>query len=157
VTEPTTPGSSPGSAPGTSQALLALEHCFQATVNGTLLGTFLEVSGLAAQYETYEYAEGGNNLYMHQFVGRLKWPNLTLKSGVTNQTVLLDWVLGNGDLTGPQTLVVQFLGADGSSLRSFSFAHALPIRWTGPNANIGASAVATESLEIAHHGLAPVQ
>lgn len=150
--EPAPPGSAPA---GNTPPTLALEHCFRVYLDdgSQYLGTFLEVGGLSAVYEMHEYAEGGNNYFLHQLVGRLKWPNLTLRSGVTNQAVLLQWVLGQGALKGPRNLTLYFTNAAGYSLRSFGFAHAVPVRWTGPNANIGANAVATETLEIAHHGL----
>jgi phage tail-like protein len=155
---PSTPAAatSSGSPPGSAATGLALEHCFLVYLgDNQLLGTFLEASGLAVEYEMYEYAEGGNNLYTHHLKGRLKWPNLTLKSGLTNQSTLLQWVLGQGSLSGPQSLSVVFTTANGQPLRTFGFANAVPVRWTGPSANIGANAVATESLEIAHHGLSP--
>jgi phage tail-like protein len=138
---------------------LALEHNYRVFLGGgdTFLGTFIEVTGLAAEYETYEYAEGGNNLFVRRLLGRMKYPTLTLKSGVTDQEVLLQWVLGEGSgpgsLTGPQDLKIDFVTDDNTILRSFGFAHAVPIKWTGPNASIGQNAVATEALEIAHHGL----
>jgi phage tail-like protein len=133
----------------------ALEHSYRVYL-GTrrdLLGTFLEVTGLAVEYETYEYAEGGNNGFVRRLRGRMKHPNLTLKSGVTSRTLLLQWVLEQGALQGPQNLWVVFTTPTGAPLRSFGFVHAVPVRWTGPTANIGANAVATETLEIAHHGL----
>lgn len=138
-----------------SSGKLALEHCYRVYLGNSsqFLGTFLEVSGVAVEYETYEYAEGGNNGYLHRLRGRMKHPNLTLKSGLTDQKVLLQWVLGEGSLVGPQNLQLIFTTASGNVLRRFGFVHAVPVRWTGPNANIGANAVATEALEIAHHGL----
>jgi phage tail-like protein len=154
---PPTPGRKPATAsPGPSDpASIALEHSYRVYLGGggAYLGTFLEVSGLGVEYEVYEYAEGGRNGYVRKLRGRVKHPNLTLKSGLTDQKVLLQWVLGQGTLKGPQDLLLVFTTAAGAVLRSFGFAHAEPVRWTGPNANIGASAVATESLEIAHRGL----
>jgi phage tail-like protein len=147
----------PAAAPSGTSApdLPALQHGYRVYL-GTrrdLLGTFLEVGGLAVEYETYAYAEGGNNAFVRQLRGRMKHPNLTLKSGVTSKALLLQWVLGQGALTGPQNLWVVFTTPTGTPLRSFGFDHAVPVRWTGPTANIAANAVATETLEIAHHGL----
>lgn len=139
----------------TDTSNLALEHAYRVYLGSgdTFLGTFLEVRGLGLEYETWEYAEGGNNRFVHRLRGRLKQANLTLSSGVTDQTVLLGWVLGTGTLTGSQDLSIHYVTAAGDLLRSFGFSQAMPVRWTGPNARIGASSVATESLEIAHQGL----
>jgi phage tail-like protein len=133
----------------------ALEHCFEVKVGsaGALLGRFLEVSGLSIEYAVHPYEEGGRNDFVYQHRGRLKQSNLTLKSGVTSQTVLLDWVLQRPPFDQPQDLQVIFKTADDKVLRSFGFKEAVPIRWTGPNASISANAVATESLEIVHRGL----
>jgi phage tail-like protein len=133
----------------------ALQHAFIVTLGAgkQLLGTFLDVSGIAVEYQTYDYEEGGNNRFVHKLRGRLRQQNLTLKSGLTDQTVLLDWVLQRGQLAGPQDVHVAFTSPDGSTLRAFGFHAGVPVRWTGPTADIAANAVATESLEIAHRGL----
>lgn len=141
-----------------THAITVLEHCYKVKVGDgkQLLGTFLEVSGLSVQVETHPYEEGGRNDFVYQLRGRTKHTNVTLKSGVTNQTTLLDWLMGRGALHGPQDLLIQFTSADGQViLRTFGLIQAMPVRWTGPNANIGANSVATESLEIAHRGFTP--
>lgn len=136
---------------------LALEHSYRVYIGGNgdkYLGTFLEVSGMGVDYEVHEYAEGGQNGYLHKLRGRMRQSNLTFKSGVTDQQVLLQWVLGTNDLgKTPQDLQVVFVTAANDILQSFGFVHAVPVRWTGPNANIAANQVATESLEIAHQGI----
>lgn len=136
----------------------ALQHAFVVTVGAKrlLLGTFLEVHGISVEYQTYDYEEGGNNQFVHKLRGRLRQPNLTLKSGMTNQTVLLDWVLRRGQLSGPQDLHLAFTNPDGTPLRTFGFRLAVPIKWTGPTADIASNAVVTEVLEIAHRGLVSV-
>jgi phage tail-like protein len=133
----------------------ALEHLYEVKIGsqGALLGRFLEVSGLGLEYEVMPYSEGGRNDFIYQHRGRLKQTNLTLKAGVTSQTVLLDWLLKKRPFDQPQDLQLIFKTADNRVLRSFSFKEAVPVKWTGPNANIGANNVATESLEIAHRGL----
>ena len=37
-------------------------------------------------------------------------------------------------------------------MRSWAFTDAFPVKWTGPALNAGSNDVATETLEIAHHG-----
>jgi phage tail-like protein len=133
---------------------LALEPAFSVRIGQVMLGTFTECTGLAAEHETYSYAEGGNNLFVQTLVGRLRHPHVTLKGGLTDQGVLLDWVLGKGSLGGaPADVTVSFHKPDGSALRRFYLVAAVPVRWSGPTGNAGANAVATESLEIAHQGV----
>jgi hypothetical protein len=40
----------------------------------------------------------------------------------------------------------------GKAVRHFALAEALPVRWTGPSAEMGSTGAATESLEISHAG-----
>lgn len=137
-----------------SPARIALEPAFSVMIGIALLGTFTECSGLAAEYETYSYAEGGNNLFVHTLRGRLRHPNVTLKGGVTDHSVLLAWTLGSGSLLPSRAdVTVTFHDPRGEPVRMFHLLGAAPVRWTGPTGNAAANAVATESLEIAHQGL----
>lgn len=134
---------------------VALEHAFSVAVNGVPLGSFTSCSGLSAAYHVYEYEEGGNNLYVHRQRGRLKFDNLVLSGGITDQSVLLHWLLA-ADAVGRQVVIVSFLKPDGSHpLRRFAFIGAVPVRWSGPSGNASANSVATETLEIAHQGMLP--
>lgn len=129
----------------------ALEHAFSVELDNVPLGTFSECTGLAAERETYPYAEGGENRFVHTLLGRLRYPHVTLKGGVTDQTVLLDWVMD----ASPKDVTVIFYKQPATPLRRFQLVDAVPVRWTGPTASAGANAVASESLEIAHQGLFP--
>jgi phage tail-like protein len=145
-TDPTTP---PGSV-----LPLALEPAFSVKIGQETLGTFTQCSGLAAEHETYSYPEGGNNLFVQTLVGRLRHPNVILQGGLTDQSVLLDWLLGSGVLGAERhTVIVTFHEPNGAALRRFYLVSAVPVRWSGPTGNASANAVATESLEIAHQGV----
>ena len=99
---------------------IALEPAFSVMIGAVLLGTFTECSGLAAEYETYSHAEGGNNLFVHTLRGRLHHPNVTLKGGMTDHSALLDWALGLGGLlSGRNDVTVSFHDPSGSPLRQF--------------------------------------
>ena len=91
---------------------------------------------------------------MHKFRGGLKYPNLVLKRGVTYEDALLKWFLDqetDRDERGNVTL--NLLGDDGQQVRTWSFAGAFPVKWSGPSFNAKSTNVATETLEIAHQGL----
>lgn len=133
---------------------IALEPAFSVKIEDVLLGSFTECNGLAAEYETHPYAEGGNNLFVHTLRGRLRYSNVTLKGGMTDRSVLLDWALKrHGPIEGTPIVTIIFHDPSGKPLREFYLLSAAPVRWTGPNGNTAANAVATESLEIAHRGL----
>ena len=62
-------------------------------VEGRQIGAFTEVSGLAVTIDVEDVAEGGQNAYTHKLLGRMKWPNLVLKRGVTDTNALFDWLM----------------------------------------------------------------
>jgi phage tail-like protein len=48
---------------------------------------------------------------------------------------------------------ISLMNNAGDVLRRFNFTNAWPVSWEGPALNAGASALAIETLEIAHDGL----
>jgi phage tail-like protein len=118
------------------------------------IGEFAEVSGLAVEYDIFEYAEGGQLGFVHKFRGGMKYPNLVLKRGVTYQTAFTDWFFNQADLDREKrgNVTLNLLGEDGQTVRTWSFIGAFPVKWTGPNLNAKSTSVAMETLEIAHQG-----
>jgi phage tail-like protein len=139
---------------GTYQATFLVE------VDGVELGRFLEVSGLQIDVEVEQYTEGGENGFVHKLPGRMTWPNLVLKRGITKEDVFMSWLqdsVGDGmaERKGKSkrtTAAVTLLGPDGTRLRAWNVSDAMPVRWTGPSFSVDAATAAVEELEIAHHG-----
>lgn len=127
---------------------------FEVNLAGLPAGGFSDCSGLASETEITEYPEGGRNDAVHKLIGRSKQANLVLKRGIADR-LLWDWY---SDLT--QGLIVTRHGTlvirspdGGSAVAEWEFSDAFPIKWTGPELNAGQSAVAVETLELAHSGL----
>lgn len=127
---------------------------FFVDIEGIIVGSFSEVSGLEAEIETYPYREGGRNEHMHCFAGATKYPPLVLKHGLSPFDGLWSWqqdvVNGaiqrrNGTLYLLDRLRIPVVWWD--------FKEALPIKWTGPTFNAAAATVAFESITLAHNGL----
>ena len=59
-------------------------------VDGVEIGRFMEVGGLEVTVAVEEIEEGGENNYVHKLPGRMTWPNITLKRGITQNDTLLD-------------------------------------------------------------------
>jgi phage tail-like protein len=116
------------------------------------IGRFAECTGLAVSYEVTPYAEGGNNEFVHQLRGRVTYPNVTLRRGVTYQDGLLRWFYETQKPSQRPTVTITLFSSEAKPLRHFALIGALPVRWTGPNVNAGSGSAATESLEIAHQG-----
>ena len=128
---------------------------YQGTIDDVLMGYFTECSGLSAEYETYPYAEGGQNMFVHQLRGRVKYSNIVLKRGVTSSTHLLKWFQANKERSSRGGLTIKLLNRDLQVIQTWAFSCAVPIRYTAPNVSTEASGMAIETLEIAHEGLTP--
>jgi phage tail-like protein len=125
---------------------------FQVLIDDAVIGAFAECSGLTVEYDILEYPEGGEQRFVHKFRGGLKYPNLVLKRGVTYEDALIKWFLDRSDREQRGNITLNLLGDDGAQVRSWSFASAFPVKWSGPSFSAKSSNVATETLEIAHQG-----
>lgn len=129
-------------------------------VDGVDIGWFMEVSGLEVSIETEDVSEGGQNSFVHKLPGRMTWPNITLKRGVTKTNSLLDWLnessgetfTANGNRVTRKTAAITLLDRTGTRLTSWDFDGAFPVKWTGPSFAASSAEAPTEELEITHHG-----
>jgi phage tail-like protein len=129
-------------------------------VDGVTIGSFMEVSGLEVSVETEDVVEGGQNSFVHKLPGRMTWPNITLKSGITRQDALLSWLnessgeqfTANGNRVNRKSAAITLLDRTGARIISWNFVDAFPVKWTGPSFAAESADAPTEQLEIAHHG-----
>ncbi len=133
---------------------------FLVEIDGVEIGRFSEVTGLSVDVEVEDYVEGGENGFVHKFPGRMTWPNLVFKRGITKEDVFMKWLhdsVGdgaakrNGKATRT-TAAITMMSPDGKRLRKWNVVDAFPIRWTGPDFAVTSTEAAVEELEIAHHG-----
>jgi phage tail-like protein len=115
------------------------------------VGFFMQCTGLELTFDVFEYREGGNNDFVHRLPGGLRYPNLILSRGLTKDDVLLQWFLATK--TQAERKEVTLTLGSGSTQRTWTFADAFPIKWTGPQIDSSGTQLATETLEIAHGGL----
>jgi phage tail-like protein len=140
--------------PGTSRDLDKLgENHFFLELEGVTIGAFREVSGLQMEREILEYNEGGQNGYVHKLPGRVKYPNLVLKRGITDQDELMKWFWQSRDTPQRKAVTVRLFDTARQPKRSWAFQQAYPVKWVGPTLNAGSDNAATETLELVHAGL----
>jgi phage tail-like protein len=153
---PIAPPPGPGSTgPSVDRLLLHTQSRFVLSVPalGVELGLFTQVQGLSAQVDVIEYPEGGLNTYVHKLPTRIKHPNLTCKQGVTHEDGFLLWLNETVVKAKLTDIALHVYEPDGTVVRSWGFAGAYPVKWTGPDLNAGGTEIMTESLEIAHQGI----
>ena len=117
------------------------------------IGMFTRCSGLELQVDVLEYAEGGNNEFVHQLPGQLRYPNLVLTRGLTNEDAVFRWFSATRTNAELKEVTLTFQTHMQQPVRTFTFANAFPVRWSGPASAAGLAEVALETLEIAHGGL----
>jgi phage tail-like protein len=117
------------------------------------LGTFTQCDGLGCEVTVEQREEGGNNLFVHQLPGRIKYSNVKLTRPVNNYSKkVAQWISGMANNVERSTAKITAMTGDGETVASWSLMDVIPVKWTGPQLSIESPKVATETLEIAHHG-----
>jgi phage tail-like protein len=116
------------------------------------VGAFSSVRGLEASVDYLEHREGGINGVVYRLPGPIRYPNLVFSQGLTTQGALESWLTSGGLQPKTATVVVTLCDTRGNRVRSWSFADAYPVRWTGPVLEAGGAVIAGEELEVAHQG-----
>jgi phage tail-like protein len=151
------------STPNSIQPLggdLPTANAFLFEVDGVEIGVFREVHGLQVSVGVEEVREGGQNGFVRKLPGRMTWPNLVFKRGLTQSDALFDWLSkssGEGYASKQNKLTrttgaVTALDSTGRRLRSWELSEVFPVRWKGPEFATGRNEPLEEELEIAHHG-----
>lgn len=139
---------------------LPVEGRFLFEVDGVTIGSFGEVYGLEVHVGVTTYAEGGENGFVHQLPGRMTWPNIILRRGVTDSDALFEWVnrtsgsgfAANSNKLERSTGAITVLGTGNERLRSWELRDVFAVRWSGPSFNAGSGRTLSEEIELAHHG-----
>jgi phage tail-like protein len=116
---------------------------------------FQDCSGLSVEIEVQEYAEGGNNEFVHKLPGRAKYTNITLKRGLTTDTQFMSWrpKFEGGKITvARKNLSIIMFDHAGETMKTWNITDAYPVKWTGPDLRATSMEVAIETLELAHRG-----
>jgi phage tail-like protein len=118
-------------------------------------GEFRSAKGLGAELEVLAYPEGGMNGFVHQLPVRHSWSRIVLERGVVSGPQLWEWyrVGLTKSLGARRDGSVTLMTPEGKRAIAWDFRGGIAVKWTGPELNAMESAVAIESLEIAHHGL----
>lgn len=115
---------------------------------------FTELSGLEVEIEVQNWEEGGTNDHVHRLPGRAKVSDITLRNGVTTSNDLWRWM--SEVLQGTfnrKNITIALVDNKGKTIQKWEFVKAIPVKWTGPQLKSDQSAIAIQSLVLAHQGL----
>ena len=134
----------------------AISTWFAVSVDGESLGEFNSCEGLGMEMVMEQREEGGNNGMVWQLPTRVKYSNVKLSRPLgADSAKLTKWFTTMINNVQPTTAVITAKSWDNRVVAQWSLMGVLPVRWTGPTLNHDTPKVATETLEIAHHGILP--
>lgn len=130
---------------------------FEVSIDRVDIGAFTSCEGLGAEYEVFEYQEGGENSYVHRLPGRLKFTPIKLtrpvdaKSGLKSGG-LAAWFSQLKDGVTRKTASITAYDAHRKPIAQWNLVGVYPTRWTGPSLSADGNNVPKETLELAHNG-----
>lgn len=126
---------------------------FDVKIDGVEIGSFTACEGLGAEYEIFEYQEGGQNAYVHRLPGRLMYSTIRLTRPVDESSGrLAAWFSGLQQSVQRHTASITAFDVEGKELARWNLSDLYPARWTGPTFSSDGNVVAKETLELAHNG-----
>jgi phage tail-like protein len=123
---------------------------FRVEIEGIVQAGFTECSGLGSHIEVVEFREGGDaTSATRKIPGRVTYPDIVLKWGVTASRELYNWhqAVINGQLQRKSGSVV-LLDSERQEVVRWNFSGAWPSKFDGPTLNAKGNEVAIESLTI---------
>jgi phage tail-like protein len=113
---------------------------------------FQSVSGLSTEIGSEEYAEGGENRFLHQLPLRPKYPNLILKRGLVANSELIQWCRNAMERFEfePRDLIITLSGGVESTAPAmvWNVVGAYPVKWDVSEFNAEENKLAIETIEL---------
>lgn len=135
---------------------------FGIEMQGTVKGFFTECSGLGSEHEVIEHKvvnEQGQQIIQKQ-PGRMKWQEVTLKRGITDNMDVWNWRKdvedGKVEEARRNGSIVMF-DQELKEVARWNFERAWPSKVTGPQLQSDSNAVGIEEMVIQHEGLTRVK
>ena len=128
---------------------------FKLLINNVTNGHFTEVTGLGVQVERISYREAGNNSIVRAVPGRVTYPPVTLRYGLTAAQELWDWLMAavNGRVDRRNVSIVMLDSAGATEVLRWNLLNAWPQEWYGAPLDAMSRELAIETLTLAHEGL----
>jgi phage tail-like protein len=120
---------------------------FLVEIDGIVQAGFSDCSGFGSNIEVVEYREGGDPSSVRKLPGKVSFPDITLKWGVTDSRELYDWHLAavNGQIQRKNGSII-LLDDIGQEKVRWNFFNAWPSKWDGPNFSATGKDIAIDSL-----------
>lgn len=129
---------------------------FRLEIDAIDVAAFQECTGFDSSIEIVEHRESTESTTMRKRPGMVKYSNINLKRGITDDRQLFDWHLAavQGKIERKNVSII-LLNDLGEEAFRWNFREAWPAVWKGPALNAEASDKAIEEFELAHEGYLP--
>src|SRR2546421_923870 len=115
----------------------AVAYMFKVEIDGKKLGLWNSFEGLGMETSIETREEGGNNFFVHQLPGRLKYTNVKISRPLsTDSSLVAEWFASMATGVKRTTARITALGPDNKEVVSWSLDAVVPVRWTGPGFNV---------------------
>ncbi len=135
---------------------------FAIELGGMVTGYFSEVTGVGSETEIVEHkvvSDGGQEL-VQKIPGRLKWTDITLKRGITDNLQMWEWrelvVQGKMKDARKNASIIMFDRNYAAAAR-WDLINAWPSKLTGPSAKSDDNNYAVEEMTLVHEGMKRVK
>lgn len=127
-------------------------------IDGITEGVFREVSGLDSETEVIEHrvTGKGGNIVVHKVPGALKWSNIVLRRGITDDKKLHEWraKIEKGQVeANRKNGSITLYNPAGEAVARYTFRNGWPCKFKGPALDASKNEIAIEEMELAHEGL----
>ena len=118
------------------------------------VGYFTEVSGMGVDIETIDYREGGAAPAVRKLPGRVSYPDITLKWGLSDNRELWEWLqtAASGEVVRRNISVI-LVNAGGQETLRWNLVNAWPCQWRAAPLDAMKNEVAIESMVLTCEGL----
>ena len=127
---------------------------FLVEIDGITQAGFSECTGFGSEVEVIQYREGGDAATVRRLPGKVNYPDITLKWGITDSSELYDWhasaVKGQIERKNGSIILLDDIGNE--KVR-WNFFDAWPSKWDGVDFNAKGNDVAIDTLVISCEGL----
>lgn len=130
---------------------------FAIEFQGQITGAFRECSGLGSENSVVEDKSAGpdGRPIIKKIPGNLKWNDITLKQGITDDMDMWKWrqLVEEGKIVeARKNGAIIMYSAAGEEVARWEFINAWPSKISGPSVNATSNDVAVEELTLVHEG-----
>jgi phage tail-like protein len=127
---------------------------FLVEMDGIVQAGFSDCTGFGSAVEVVEYREGGDAATVRKLPGKVSYPDITLKWGITSSSELYEWHQSavTGQIERKNGSII-LLDDTGSEQVRWNFFSAWPSKWDGPDFSAKGNDVAIDTLTISCEGV----